>query len=209
VNDNKPGPPPAKPNSTLETIPNWCTCLQSNFMQQRSLELNRTSTTSVPTHTSTLYVTCEPCIMCAAAICAVSASASHAATSTNNNSKFPSSSSSSLLNIRRVVYGCSNTKFGGCGSILSLHTKTKSPCNIIDAPCTALSKPHPNTNDDDNDEKNTVDGDTTGSSGNKYYYTITSGVLATSAIRLLQEFYQGENPQAPPEKRRCKHNNTS
>lgn len=43
----------------------------------------------------TLYVTCEPCIMCAAAL--------------------------SILGIKEVYYGCANDKFGGCGSILSLH----------------------------------------------------------------------------------------
>ncbi|XP_026663999.1 tRNA-specific adenosine deaminase TAD2 [Phoenix dactylifera] len=42
-----------------------------------------------------LYVTCEPCIMCATAL--------------------------SILGIREVFYGCANDKFGGCGSILSLH----------------------------------------------------------------------------------------
>ncbi|KAG0486485.1 hypothetical protein HPP92_008580 [Vanilla planifolia] len=45
--------------------------------------------------TCDLYVTCEPCIMCAAAL--------------------------SILGIRKVYYGCANEKFGGCGSILSLH----------------------------------------------------------------------------------------
>ncbi|XP_065875307.1 tRNA-specific adenosine deaminase TAD2 isoform X2 [Euphorbia lathyris] len=43
----------------------------------------------------TLYVTCEPCIMCAASL--------------------------SILGMKDVFYGCANDKFGGCGSILSLH----------------------------------------------------------------------------------------
>ena len=42
-----------------------------------------------------LYVTCEPCIMCAAAL--------------------------AKLQIRRVCYGCSNERFGGNGSVLSIH----------------------------------------------------------------------------------------
>ncbi|GKZ00666.1 hypothetical protein MPSEU_001018800 [Mayamaea pseudoterrestris] len=42
-----------------------------------------------------LYVTCEPCIMCAAAL--------------------------SQVGIGKVIFGCRNEKFGGCGSILCLH----------------------------------------------------------------------------------------
>ncbi|RAL53247.1 hypothetical protein DM860_006919 [Cuscuta australis] len=42
-----------------------------------------------------LYVTCEPCIMCAAAL--------------------------SYIGVKEVYYGCPNDKFGGCGSILPLH----------------------------------------------------------------------------------------
>ncbi|XP_071955740.1 tRNA-specific adenosine deaminase 2-like isoform X2 [Antedon mediterranea] len=45
---------------------------------------------------TTLYVTVEPCIMCAAAL--------------------------RLLSVPRVVYGCCNQRFGGCGSILSIHS---------------------------------------------------------------------------------------
>ncbi|KAL8549721.1 hypothetical protein ACS0TY_008531 [Phlomoides rotata] len=45
-----------------------------------------------------LYVTCEPCIMCAAAL--------------------------SIIGIKEVYYGCANEKFEGCGSILSLHTNS-------------------------------------------------------------------------------------
>lgn len=42
-----------------------------------------------------LYVTCEPCIMCAAAL--------------------------SMVGINRVFFGCKNDRFGGCGSLLNLH----------------------------------------------------------------------------------------
>ncbi|XP_028252527.1 tRNA-specific adenosine deaminase 2 isoform X2 [Parambassis ranga] len=41
-----------------------------------------------------LYVTVEPCVMCAAAL--------------------------RLLNIPAVVYGCRNERFGGCGSVLDV-----------------------------------------------------------------------------------------
>ena len=44
---------------------------------------------------STLFVSCEPCIMCAAAI--------------------------SKLKIKAVYFGCHNDRFGGNGSILSIH----------------------------------------------------------------------------------------
>uniref|UniRef100_A0A8C3KCM9 CMP/dCMP-type deaminase domain-containing protein n=1 Tax=Calidris pygmaea TaxID=425635 RepID=A0A8C3KCM9_9CHAR len=43
---------------------------------------------------SVLYVTVEPCIMCAAAL--------------------------RLMKIPRVIYGCRNERFGGCGSVLSI-----------------------------------------------------------------------------------------
>lgn len=44
-----------------------------------------------------LYVTCEPCIMCADAI--------------------------GIVGIRKVVYGCANDRFGGCGTVLSIHER--------------------------------------------------------------------------------------
>lgn len=49
-----------------------------------------------------LYVTCEPCIMCAAAL--------------------------SILGLGRVFYGCANERFGGCGSVLSVHEDGSGPC---------------------------------------------------------------------------------
>ncbi|GIX62009.1 CMP/dCMP deaminase, zinc-binding, putative [Babesia caballi] len=42
-----------------------------------------------------LFVTCEPCIMCATAL--------------------------QIVGLTEVYYGCDNEKFGGCGSVLSLH----------------------------------------------------------------------------------------
>ena len=47
----------------------------------------------------TLYVTVEPCIMCAYAL--------------------------NIAGIKHVVFGCENDKFGGNGSILSLHKFSK------------------------------------------------------------------------------------
>jgi len=41
-----------------------------------------------------LYVTCEPCIMCAAAL--------------------------RILHVPTVVYGCANERFGGCGSVVNV-----------------------------------------------------------------------------------------
>jgi tRNA-specific adenosine deaminase 2 len=42
-----------------------------------------------------LYVTVEPCVMCAAAL--------------------------RIVGLQSVVYGCGNERFGGCGSVLSIH----------------------------------------------------------------------------------------
>lgn len=50
---------------------------------------------------STLYVTCEPCIMCASAL--------------------------RIVNIKTWVFGCSNDRFGGCGSVLNIHTDNMNP----------------------------------------------------------------------------------
>ncbi|XP_055351170.1 tRNA-specific adenosine deaminase 2-like [Paramacrobiotus metropolitanus] len=61
---------------------------------------------------SALYVTCEPCIMCAGAI--------------------------RNLGIPKVVYGCRNDRFGGCGSVLSLHQDEKlqsgKPFRVVSCP---------------------------------------------------------------------------
>ena len=50
-----------------------------------------------------LYVSCEPCIMCAAAL--------------------------SQLGLTDIYYGCANDKFGGCGSIVDLCSRASAGCN--------------------------------------------------------------------------------
>lgn len=48
-----------------------------------------------PLSETTLYVTVEPCIMCASAL--------------------------RQLGIKEVYYGCGNDRFGGCGSVLGVN----------------------------------------------------------------------------------------
>ncbi|KAG4097035.1 cytidine deaminase-like protein [Neocallimastix lanati (nom. inval.)] len=56
----------------------------------------------------TLYVTVEPCIMCAAAL--------------------------RLMEVKKVYFGCFNERFGGCGSIYHLHNENygeKKPYEVM------------------------------------------------------------------------------
>lgn len=64
----------------LDQLMDWC--------RQKSLDVKAVCEKTV------LYVTVEPCIMCAAAL--------------------------RLFNVPVVVYGCRNERFGGCGSVLDI-----------------------------------------------------------------------------------------
>ncbi len=90
---------------------------------------------------SVLYVTVEPCIMCAAGLRNVS--------------------------IPLVVFGCPNERFGGCGSVLNVHS----------------------------DELPEEQGSAFESIG---------GVFSEEAVKLLKDFYKGENQSAPESKRKVK-----
>eukprot|EP00879_Flechtneria_rotunda_P024468 GHRR01025939.1.p1 GENE.GHRR01025939.1~~GHRR01025939.1.p1 ORF type:complete len:213 (+),score=102.02 GHRR01025939.1:674-1312(+) len=101
-------------------------------------------------HRCQLYVTIEPCIMCAAAL--------------------------SLLGTGHVYYGAGNDKFGGCGSILSVHQHGCGQCGSAEsvaggqrASRQRLGRPFP----------------------------ATGGLFAMEAIKLLQDFYIAGNPAAP------------
>ncbi|KAG8096176.1 hypothetical protein GUJ93_ZPchr0013g34707 [Zizania palustris] len=88
-----------------------------------------------------LYVTCEPCIMCAMAL--------------------------SILGIREVYFGCANDKFGGCGSIMSLHQSSSS----AELSGNEIIRPKG--------------------------YKCTGGIMAEEAVALFKSFYEQGNPNAP------------
>lgn len=94
-----------------------------------------------------LYVTCEPCIMCASAL--------------------------SLLGFRKVYYGCGNDRFGGCGSVLDIHTDGCAPCGLSydQAEAHELQK-------------------TKG-------FECVDGLMADEAVALFQGFYENGNQNAP------------
>ncbi|KAJ7477225.1 cytidine deaminase-like protein [Mycena galericulata] len=54
-----------------------------------------------PLSDTTLYVTVEPCIMCASAL--------------------------RQMGIKEVFYGCANDRFGGCGGVVSVNDKIEHP----------------------------------------------------------------------------------
>lgn len=60
-----------------------------------------------------LYVTVEPCIMCASAL--------------------------RLVGITHVMYGCRNERFGGCGSVLDVHQAKLDPL-LSELTCTSASE---------------------------------------------------------------------
>lgn len=133
-----------------------------------------------------LYVTCEPCIMCAGAL--------------------------SLLGFERVYYGCANDKFGGNGSILSIHQDGCYPCCVGDTASAAAAATGDVVPGDETRGQGTFAGTSgdvgdvgdgsTGSKGNGGFgaraaYPSTGGLFAGEAVRLLQDFYIRGNPKAP------------
>jgi tRNA-specific adenosine deaminase 2 len=120
------------------------------------LEASSGSVAAARFHECQLYVTCEPCIMCSGAL--------------------------SLLGFKSVTYGCANDKFGGNGSILSVHTTGCGSCGggLVtkwkegDEPGGALYH--------------------SSSSSSSSTYSSVGGLYAEEAIKLLQDFYIAGNP---------------
>lgn len=116
-----------------------------NYCQTKDLNATDVS------HNLTLYVTVEPCIMCACAL--------------------------RLAGICQVVYGCDNERFGGCGSVLDVHNKPV---------CTQSTVTR---------EKLTLSTNAVQSTVVMFPPLVTtSGVLKMEAVKLLQQFYEGSNP---------------
>ena len=98
-----------------------------------------------------LYVTCEPCGMCACAL--------------------------RYMGILKVVYGCANDRFGGCGTVTPSGIM---PLQLIDR----------------HDLKKSL--------GMIPDLKLENGLLNEEAVEILQQFYKQENSLAPPEKRKRK-----
>lgn len=101
-----------------------------------------------------VYVNCEPCVMCAAAL-------------------------SNLGSVRSVFYGCSNPRFGGCGTVLDVQALL-------------------NTANGSNDK---LGGGGCVEAVNRRI-VFSGGHRAEEAVSILKDFYKGENPNAPEDKRK-------
>jgi tRNA-specific adenosine deaminase 2 len=93
-----------------------------------------------------------------------------------------------MIGIGRVVYGCANERFGGCGSVLSIHTRQ---------PRSTPPQHRKGENGDedkvDEEEKRPVQ-EQNGQSRAAVYYPCTGGVRAQEAIDALKAFYARGNP---------------
>eukprot|EP01006_Ploeotia_vitrea_P063506 TRINITY_DN85663_c0_g1_i1.p1 TRINITY_DN85663_c0_g1~~TRINITY_DN85663_c0_g1_i1.p1 ORF type:complete len:198 (+),score=75.78 TRINITY_DN85663_c0_g1_i1:3-596(+) len=112
-----------------------------------------------------LFVTCEPCVMCASAL--------------------------RLLGIRKVYFGCSNERFGGCGSVFTLHQGND--------PLAHLGKKKEKDEDDDAKKEDNAAQPLCWSNDG---YECVGGIRADEAVELFKSFYAAGNPIAPDAKRK-------
>jgi tRNA-specific adenosine deaminase 2 len=108
-----------------------------------------------------LYVTVEPCIMCGSML-----------------------AQSGM--VAGVYFGCSNPRFGGNGTVLSVHRSLTATSTT-----TTTTTPSPPI---------------TSPTYYESYYASIGGYRAEEAVGLLQNFYSSENPAAPEERRKRKPN---
>ncbi|KAG5510307.1 hypothetical protein JKF63_07635 [Porcisia hertigi] len=127
-----------------------------------------------------LYVTVEPCVMCGAML---------------------------LYNrIAHVFFGCRNPRFGGNGTVLALHTplQEKSLPHDLLPPDQPAEKESPLVHAGTCSSYSTYESQIVSGGGWWPGYVSEGGHAEAEAIRLLQCFYERENPNAPGHKRRRK-----
>ena len=95
-----------------------------------------------------------------------------------------------MVGIRRVVFGCKNERFGGCGSLLHLHEPEQAVENDL---ATSFSSGKNNRTENCLDSRMISLG-----------YEVKSGILEDEAVQLLRTFYDRENYHAPDDKRKRK-----
>jgi len=122
----------------------------------------------------TLYVTVEPCVMCAAAL--------------------------RLAGIGRVVFGCGNDRFGGCGSVLNLSdSPSLTEAQLLEEPAAAsASAPAAaaaSSSASDDAGLPLLQGAP---------FPCVRGVLTSRAVEVLKRFYARGNQNIPVERRHRK-----
>jgi len=129
----------------------------------------------------TLYVTVEPCVMCAAAMLS--------------------------LGVKRIVFGCFNENFGGCGTVLNVH-RGVAECLGGGGSTLSTLPTISDTRSLSRDMKPIVAQDTSSttlstlSSSSILTSTppsleVVGGIREKEAIDLLRAFYRAPNPKAP------------
>jgi len=142
---------------------------------------------------STLYVTVEPCVMCAAAMLS--------------------------LGIKRIVFGCFNENFGGCGTVLSVH-RGVAEClgsgGLASSSSSLSSSLSSVVTSSTSSSSSTLSSASTSSSVSSTEITsvssppviplptrppppleVVGGICEKEAIDLLRAFYRAPNPKAP------------
>ena len=126
-----------------------------------------------------LYVTCEPCVMCAAAL--------------------------GMLGVERVVMGCCNPVFGGAGSVLSLHKDLLAQSMPGEDGEEQQEQGHVRQRQEEEEEAMLAQEEQQ-QQGRQVSldqmrpsaaYLCVRGVLEKEAISLLRTFYASGNPRSP------------
>lgn len=137
----------------------------------------------------TLYVTVEPCVMCAAAMLS--------------------------LGVKRIVFGCFNENFGGCGTVLNVHrgvaeclggggSPLSTLTNLSDITSLSTDMKTIEAKDESLLIKTVTMTSTTLSSSSStttksipQSLEVVGGIREKEAIDLLRAFYRAPNPKAP------------